>query len=89
MKKQEMLTRSLKLADLEAHLAGALRPVRAPREFINRLGEGIHIPPREQIVLHLGDWRRLFFVFSGVISGMLVLMTVARALLYVSGRRNL
>ena len=89
MRKQETLTRSPKLDDLEAHLAGVLRPVHAPREFINRLRDGIHIPQREQIALRLGDWRRLFFVFSGVISGMLVLMTVARALFYVSGRKNM
>lgn len=73
---------------LEAHLAGTLKPVAPPRDIVQRLRERIHMPDREEITLRLSDWRRLFFVFSGVISGMLLLITLARAFYYLSGRRG-
>lgn len=89
MSKSKTFTKTPELDDLEARLSGTLRPVSAPKEFINRLREGIRIPPREEIASRLRDWKRLFFVFGGVISGMLVLITVARALYTLSGRRNM
>jgi hypothetical protein len=38
--------------------------------------------------LRLRDWHRLFFVFGGVISGMLVIITLVRALYSLFGRRG-
>ena len=73
---------------LEAHLAGTLKPVTPPKDIVQRLSERIHMPDREEITLRLTDWRRLFFVFGGVMSGMLVLVTIARAFYYFAGRRN-
>lgn len=76
------------LEELESHLAGTLRPVTPSHEIVQRLRTRIQFPAREEIVNKLNDWRRLFFVFSGVLSGMLLLITVARALYYLLGRRN-
>lgn len=76
------------LEELELHLAGTLRPVTPSREIVQRLKTRIQFPAREDIVNKLNDWRRLFFVFSGVLSGMVLLITVARALYYLFGRRN-
>ncbi len=73
---------------LEADLAGTLQRIAPPNEFVQRLRGYIPLPPRREIVLRLQDWRRLFLVFSGVVSGMLVLITVARALYYLFGRRH-
>ncbi len=73
---------------LEAHLAGTLKPVAPPRDIIQRLRERVHMPNRSEITLRLSDWRRLFFVFGGVISGMLLLITLARTFYYLSGRRG-
>jgi hypothetical protein len=73
---------------LEAHLAGTLKPVAPPKKIIQRLNKRIHMPNREEISFRLSDWRRLFFVFGGVISGMLLLITVARAFYYLAGRRG-
>lgn len=72
---------------LEAQLAGTLKPVIPPLEVVQRLREQIHFPQPEVIVSRLRDWQRMFFVFSGVMSGLLVLITVARALYYLVGRR--
>jgi hypothetical protein len=74
---------------LEAHLAGTLRPVTPPMDVVQRLRERIRFPQPEAIALRLRDWERMFFVFGGVMSGMLVLITVARALYYFFGRRNM
>ena len=73
---------------LEAHLAGTLKPVAPPKEIVQRLRDRIHMPNRDEITLRLSDWRRLFFVFSGVMSGMLLLVTLARAFYYFAGRRD-
>jgi hypothetical protein len=72
---------------LEAQLAGTLKPVIPPLDVVQRLREQIHFPQPEVIVSRLRDWQRMFFVFSGVMSGLLVLITVARALYYLVGRR--
>ena len=74
---------------LEAHLAGTLRPVTPPKDFVHRLRDRVHLPERAVIVSRLRDWNRLFVVFGSVMSGMLVIITVARALYYLFGRRNM
>jgi hypothetical protein len=74
---------------LEAHLAGTLRPVTPPRDFVQRMRERVRFPEREVIVSRLRDWNRLFLVFGSVMSGMLIVITVARALYYLLWRRDM
>jgi len=74
---------------LEAHLAGTLRPVAPPKDFVQRLRERVRLPEREVIVSRLRDWNRLFLVLGSVMSGMMLIITVARALYYLFGRRKL
>ena len=71
---------------IEEHLAGILKPVTPPMEVVSRLRDRIHFPERRMIVLRLRDWQRMFLVFGGVMSGMLVLITVARAFFYLTRR---
>ena len=73
---------------LEAHLAGTLKPVAPPKKIIQHLNMRMRMPNREEIKYRLSDWNRLFLVFGGVISGMLVLITIARAFYYLSGRKG-
>lgn len=73
---------------LEAHLAGTLKPVAPPREIVQRLNRRIQLPNREKITASFSDWSRLVLVFSGVVSGMLLLITLARAFYYLTGRRG-
>ena len=77
------------LETLEAHLAGTLKPVAPPNDLVQRLRERIRLPARSEIVLRFQDWRRLFLVFGGVMSGLLVMITVARALFHLVGRRHM
>ncbi len=90
MKKQQtIISPDLDLDELEAHLAGTLKPVSPSRDFVHRLRVRIQFPPREEIILRLRDWNKLFLVFGGVMSGLLVILTVARALFHIFGRRNM
>ena len=90
---KKMIKRKNQVSDnqldaIEAHLAGALKPIALSSDTLQRLGERIHLPYREEIVLRLRDWNRMFLVFGGVMSGMLVLITVARAFFYFWARRG-
>ena len=85
-KSRTMLSEDQVIA-LEAHLAGTLRPVNPPSEVVQRLRERIRFPQPEEIVSRFRDWQRMFVVLGGVMSGMLVIITVARALYYLVGRK--
>jgi len=75
------------LLTLEARLAGTLKPIQPSNDIAQRLRERIHFPAREEIVLRLNDWKRMFLVFGGVMSGMLLIITVARAFFHLFGRK--
>lgn len=74
---------------LEAHLAGTLRPVTPPMDVVQRLRERIRFLQPEAIASRFRDWQRMFVVFGGVMSGMLVIITIGRALYYLVGRRHM
>lgn len=78
-----------KLTELEAHLAGTLKKVQPPSGMVQRLQGRIQFPDRAQITVRLKDWRTLVFVFGGVMSGMMLLITLARALYYLTRRSTL
>jgi len=77
------------LLDIEERLAGTLKPIRPSRDVVQRLRERIHFPARAEIKFRLADWKRMFLVFGSVMSGLLVAITVARALFYLVGRRHM
>lgn len=74
---------------LEAHLAGTLKRVTPSMEVVKRLQTRIRFPQRREIVSRLSDWRRMFFVFGGVMSGLVAIITIGRALYYLVGRRQI
>ena len=88
MTKRKITTPAEELDVLEAHLAGTLKPVAPPKDIVQRLRERIRMPDREEITLRLRDWRRLFLVFGGVMSGFLLLVTIARMFYYFAGRKD-
>ena len=74
---------------LESHLAGTLKRVTPSMEVVKRLQTKIRLPQRREIVSRLSDWRRMFFVLGGVMSGLVALITLGRALYYLVGRRQI
>jgi hypothetical protein len=89
MDKQRDKSTTEDLEALEAHLAGTLRPVTPPKDFVQRLRGRIRLPKGDVIVNRLRDWNRLFLVFGSVMSGMVIVITLARALYYMFGRRKI
>ena len=76
------------LTELEAHLAGTLKPVAPPRDFAQRLRARIRMPEPRLLAERIASWRFFFVAIGGVISAMLLVITVARALFHLSGRRS-
>jgi hypothetical protein len=76
------------LRSLETHLSRTLKRVPPPRDMVERLRGRIQMPTRSEIKMRLRDWRQLMVVFGGVMSGMLVIVTLARAFYYFAGRRD-
>lgn len=74
--------------DLEAHLAGTLTRVTPPRGFSQRLRERIHMPEPRLIAERIASWRFFFVAVGGVMSAMVLVITVARALFHLVGRRS-
>lgn len=72
---------------LETRLAGTLKPIQPSSDIVQRLQARLRFPAREEIVMRLGDWRKMFLVFGGVMSGMLLIITLARAFFYLVGKR--
>jgi len=89
MNKSDLTSSEPQLEELEAHLAGTLKRVAPRRDFVQRLRGYIHLPPRAELATRLQDWRRLFIIFASVVAGMLMIITIARALYHLFGRRNL
>lgn len=77
------------LNSLESRLSLTLKRVPPPSGLVERLRGRVQVPSRSEIRLRLSDWRKLFVVFGGVMSGMLVLITLARAFYYLAGRRDM
>jgi hypothetical protein len=86
--KKDPMSDDLLLA-LETRLAGTLKPVRPSNDVVQRLREKIRFPNREAIVSRLSDWKKMFLVFGGVMSGLLAIITIARAFYYLTGRRQI
>ncbi len=74
--------------DLEGRLAGTLRPVRPPEGFVDRLRGHIHLPERSQIMIRLQEWRRLGLAVGGVLSGAVLVMTLARVMYQLFWKRT-
>lgn len=77
------------LLNLEERLAGTLKPIHPSKDVVQRLRERIRFPAREEVALRLRDWQRMFLVFGGVMSGMLVIITIARAFFYFVRSRHM
>lgn len=86
MRKKELTPEQQAL--LETHLSGTLRPVAPPRDFAQRLRGRMRLPDRSIIVDRLRDWNRLFLVFGGMMSGILLVITIARGLFYLIARKK-
>lgn len=73
---------------LEQRLRGALRPVVPSQDMVQRLRGQIHFPDPGELAERLRGWQTLLVVLGGVLSGALLILTLARALFHLTGRRG-
>lgn len=76
------------LYDLETRLAGTLKRVRPPSGLAQRLRSRVRLPEPQLLAARLSDWRFYFLTVGGVVSGLLLVITVARALFHLTSRRG-
>jgi len=77
------------ILELESRLSGTLKPIQPSSDIVQRLRERIRFPTPEEIQMRLSDWRRMFLVLGGVMSGLLIVITIARAFFHLFGRRHM
>jgi len=77
------------ILDLETRLSGTLKRIQPSSDIVQRLNERIHFPSPEEIQKRLRDWPKMFLVLGGVMSGLLVVITIARALFHLFGRKHM
>ena len=87
-RKKEQLSDDV-ILDLETRLSGTLKRIQPSSDIVQRLRERISFPSSEEIQVRLRDWRKMFLVFGGVMSGLLVMITIARALFHLFGRKHM
>lgn len=88
MTKSKLTNMDKNFDSIEAHLAGTLRRVQPSKEVIYRLRGRLRFPQREQIVVRLREWQSLLLALGGIMSGLLVTITVARAFFHFFERRT-
>jgi hypothetical protein len=76
------------LTDLEAHLAGTLKPVAPPRDIAQRLRTRVHMLQPRLIAERIASWKFFFVAVGGFMSAVVLIITVARALFHLTGRRS-
>lgn len=74
---------------LETHLAGTLKRVTPRQDYVQGLRGRIHLPPREELVRRVRSWPSWFLAVGGTVSGMLAVITLARAMYHLFGRKHL
>jgi len=76
-----------KLASIETRIAGALKPVSPPQEFVQHVRRRIHLTPIPVAVHRLSTTSNHFlWALGGVFTAALIIITGARALFYLLGR---
>jgi len=88
-KRQKLIDHSKEyIKTLESTLAGTLRPVIPPRDFIQRMRDRIHIPGPRLIVRRLSNWEFVLIIAGGVMSVAVIIAAVARAIFHFFRRRE-
>ena len=75
-----------RISTIEVHLAGTLRPVTPPRDFVRRMRDRIRLPEPRVIAKRLSNWEFVLIVVGGVMSVAVLIATVARALFHLFRR---
>lgn len=68
---------------LENDLSSFLKPVRPSKQYITKMRDRIHFQPTMELRNPLAENRKLLYTLGGVLTGSLLLITVARAFFFL------
>lgn len=82
------MKKSLPISDLdvEARLQAAFKPIKPSHNFVSTVHKRIHLSPNIEVSRYAKNRNRLVVVFGSVLSALVLLITIGRALYYLTGR---
>lgn len=78
---------SFSMDDLEHQLKRALRPIPLPAEELERVRRRIRYMPSVRVARRMFEWEFWFIVIGGLVTAFMLILTLARALFYIFGRK--
>ncbi len=78
---------SFNMDDLEHQLKRALRPIRLPAEELEHVRRRIRYMPSVRSTRRMVEWEFWFVVIGGLVTAFMLILTLARALFYLFGRK--
>ncbi len=77
-----------KIASLENRLAGVFKPIAPRKEFVHRVAHRIQSGPRVTLVDRLSNWHLIAMLVAGLLSLVVFLALVGKALVSQSGKKR-
>ncbi len=78
---------SFSMDDLERQLKWALRPIPLPAEELERVRQRIRYTPSVRVARRMLEWEFWFIMVGGVVTAFILILTLARALFYLFGKK--
>lgn len=75
------------LEDLESRLQRALQPIALSAEHLQRVRRRIRYPSQVRTAQRMFEWEFWFIIIGGVLTTFMLILTLARALFYLSGKK--
>ncbi len=75
------------LEDLESRLQRALQPIALSAEHLQRVRRRIRYPSQVRAAQRMFEWEFWFIIVGGVLTTFMLILTLARALFYLFGKK--
>ncbi len=74
------------LETMESRLESAFKPVHPSRDFVKIMRHRLELAPRVVVAERMRNPNQMILILGSVLSAMVVILTVGRALYYLTGR---
>ncbi len=81
------MSQRLSLDELEHQLKRALHPIPLPAEELERVRRRIRYISPVRVARGMFEWEFWFIVIGGLVTAFMLILTLARALFYLFGRK--
>ena len=76
----------IEMNDVEARLQAAFQPVRPSRDFAKHMKNRLKLAPPVVVAERMHNPNQMIIILGSVLSALVVIVTLGRALYYLSGR---